>query len=313
MNYTRPKSQWRPTLHDRITLAGLHIAKFRRDKYQGNYQAFYEGFFSQKHVHQAAHDLRWRLRREAVLRTLKDLSGKAGNSVVCDIGCGVGDIIGAVPAQCLRIGVAYSEADLQLARGAHYTDVWFLRAAVEELPFPTGSIDSLICLEVIEHLPDDLAAIREMARVLRHRGQLIISAPSHYYFPKYRELIGHYRHYAREDLDRLLGDFGLRVAKYLDQQWRVNTLHYYPYLLLEGLHQTLNKCGVRADSLYVRRLTGSLYRRVSKILERLATEKPQSALSRDRRSTFLVAVKERASESLVCEDQAAAGDSLRHE
>jgi hypothetical protein len=38
-----------------------------------------------------------------------------------------------------------------------------------------------------------------MARVLRPGGRLIISVPGHCYFPDYLDLVGHYRHYSREE------------------------------------------------------------------------------------------------------------------
>jgi hypothetical protein len=81
------------------------------------------------------------------------------------------------------------------------------------------------------------------------------------------------------------------VVWYLDQQSRINALHYYPYILLEGLHRVLNKCGVRSESLYVRPLIGRAYACARDSLAKLASEKPQRALACDQRSTFVMAEK----------------------
>jgi SAM-dependent methyltransferase len=45
------------------------------------------------------------------------------------------------------------------------------------LPFPDGFFDSCLCTEVMEHIPDDDAAARELARCLRPGGQLLLSVP----------------------------------------------------------------------------------------------------------------------------------------
>jgi ubiquinone/menaquinone biosynthesis C-methylase UbiE len=283
--------QGRPTLHDWITRIGLHVAKSGRRRYGKDHRIFYESFFSRKHLHQAMYDLRHRLRREAVLLALAEVFEQPGSPIVLDVGCGVGDVIRAVPSQCRRIGVTYSQADLRLARMAGESGVRFLRAAAEVLPFPAGSIDVTICLEVLEHLPDDRAAIREIGRVLKPGGQLIISVPGHYYFPDYLGLIGHYRHYSSEQLVHLLEEAGLRVVRYLDQESRINALHYYPYMVLEGLHEILNKCGVRGESLYVRPLIGSVYARIRDGLVRLKRDGPCGAFANNQRSTFARAEK----------------------
>ena len=47
-----------------------------------------------------------------------------------------------------------------------------------DLPFPDGSFDRIIAAEVLEHIPDDRAAMAEIARVLRPGGRLAIMVPT---------------------------------------------------------------------------------------------------------------------------------------
>ena len=50
------------------------------------------------------------------------------------------------------------------------------------LPFPDATFDRIICSEVIEHIPDDAAAARELARVLKPGGTLAVTVPT--WFPE---------------------------------------------------------------------------------------------------------------------------------
>ena len=51
-----------------------------------------------------------------------------------------------------------------------------------QLPFADGSFDRIICSEVMEHIPDDRGAARELARVLRPGGTIAVTVPS--FFPE---------------------------------------------------------------------------------------------------------------------------------
>ncbi|HEY7930751.1 MAG TPA: class I SAM-dependent methyltransferase [Acidimicrobiales bacterium] len=45
------------------------------------------------------------------------------------------------------------------------------------LPFADGTFDRVICSEVLEHIPDDVAAMRELSRVLRPGGTMAVTVP----------------------------------------------------------------------------------------------------------------------------------------
>ena len=49
--------------------------------------------------------------------------------------------------------------------------------SVTELPFQAGSVDLLVCYHVLEHVPDDLAGMREIARVLSDDGVALVQVP----------------------------------------------------------------------------------------------------------------------------------------
>jgi len=74
--------------------------------------------------------------------------------------------------------------------------------------------DSCVCLNVLEHIADDVAALRAMSSVLIPGGVIVLLVPAFpsLYGPIDRNL-GHYRRYTLDSLTRLAAETGLRVRK----------------------------------------------------------------------------------------------------
>ncbi len=74
-------------------------------------------------------------------------------------------------------------------------------ADVRALPFDDASFDAVVLGEVIEHVPDDVAALTEARRVLRPSGVLALSVPAQpAWFGPSDEWAGHVRRYTRSSL-----------------------------------------------------------------------------------------------------------------
>ena len=73
---------------------------------------------------------------------------------------------------------------------------------ITAIPEPAASFDAILCTEVLEHLPDPLAALREFNRLLRHGGYLILTAPfcSLTHFAPYHFCTGFGRYFYRAHL-----------------------------------------------------------------------------------------------------------------
>lgn len=69
-----------------------------------------------------------------------------------------------------RPGVGYAGADLD-------PDPGDLRVDIQALPFADGSFDLIVCSHVLEHVPDDRLAMRELRRVLRPGGAALLQHP----------------------------------------------------------------------------------------------------------------------------------------
>ncbi len=149
------------------------------------------------------------LRRQCVLRLLKGVEpGK-----VLEIGCAQGDMLKTLGALGFTgLGVDLSEEALSEARAGLAGLAGRLRVAKAGAELGSGPYDYVLALEVLEHMPDDLAALRQWRRHLRTGGRLIVSVPaSPATWGALDEVAGHYRRYARRRLRRLLLEAGFRV------------------------------------------------------------------------------------------------------
>ncbi|GLQ50380.1 hypothetical protein GCM10010872_18290 [Dyella flava] len=71
------------------------------------------------------------------------------------------------------------------------------------------SFDYVFAFEVLEHIKEDGAMLREWMRYLKPGGRILLSVPAHQRkYGKSDELVGHMRRYEKEDLHALLSDAG---------------------------------------------------------------------------------------------------------
>jgi 2-polyprenyl-3-methyl-5-hydroxy-6-metoxy-1,4-benzoquinol methylase len=80
------------------------------------------------------------------------------------------------------------------------------------------SFDSILYVDVLEHIEDDAGELRQAANHLRTRGHLIVLAPAHQWlFSPFDTAIGHHRRYDRHSLGQAgPGDLVLARLRYLD-------------------------------------------------------------------------------------------------
>ena len=115
-------------------------------------------------------------------RRVGELVAAIGASAILDIGCGEGFTIdrllsvdGHLPIQ----GLDYDFPALLQAK-EKYPQILFEMGDIRRLPFAADSFELVLCLEVLEHLPDPSPALRELRRVSsRH---CLISVPHEPFF-----------------------------------------------------------------------------------------------------------------------------------
>jgi SAM-dependent methyltransferase len=102
-----------------------------------------------------------------------------------------------------------------------------VEADVTELPFEDGSFDAVVLGEVLEHVEDDVAAVQQVARVLRPSGVLALSVPANPdWFGPSDVWAGHKRRYTREALLAVCEAGGLSVERCLGWGFPVSAFYH---------------------------------------------------------------------------------------
>ena len=98
---------------------------------------------------------------------------------------------------------------------------------VQEFGAASMQFDTIICLNVIEHLDDDQRAMRNIANLLAPNGRAIILVPrGMWLYGSQDEILGHKRRYSRKTLQELESQAGLTLLKIIEFN-RVSTLPWY--------------------------------------------------------------------------------------
>ncbi len=138
---------------------------------------------------------------ERIEAALRDTLGEARGQVL-DAGCGTGGLIRRLSARHPAwewTGVDADPTALRLARDR--TAAPLVEASVTALPFAEGAFDAVVSADVLCNLDDDVAALREMRRVLRPGGLLVINVPACRWLWSYHdEAVHSRRRYERAQL-----------------------------------------------------------------------------------------------------------------
>src|SRR5207302_9025907 len=131
---------------------------------------------------------------------------------ILDVGCGTGANLQMLAQHGASEGVDVSPEALEFCRARGLSKVKL--GAAESLPFEDASFDLVTGLDVVEHLDDDMAGLREMRRVLRPDGRAVLFVPAFMFLWGVQDDISnHRRRYTLPELKQKLRDAGLVVER----------------------------------------------------------------------------------------------------
>jgi SAM-dependent methyltransferase len=152
------------------------------------------------------------LTREAAVAALRG-AGLGPAPALLDVGCSSGHLLGDLRAAWPGAALAGVDAEDAGLAGAHarVPDAALMHASATDLPLADGVVDGLVALNLLEHLPDDVAALAEFARVMRPGARAVVVVPSNpRLYDYYDAHLQHQRRYARGELAGKAGSVGLR-------------------------------------------------------------------------------------------------------
>jgi SAM-dependent methyltransferase len=162
----------------------------------------------------------YRGRRRVVGAELDRLAPRAGSRVL-DAGCGSGRTLQELRRYGEVHGIELDPGAATVARARGCGEVRIGR--LEEMPWNDGYFDLITCLDVIEHTPDDRVTLRELRRVCKPGGFLLVTVPAYQGLWSMHDVANH--HYRRYSRPRLRGAA-------LDAGWRVRRMTSFNGLLL---------------------------------------------------------------------------------
>lgn len=151
----------------------------------------------------------WRAREAMVLARLEGLAPAAGFGDILDVGCGDGLLLDALARFGRPQGL---EPDAALL-----SDYGRARGTIHVAPFderfrPAERFGLILMLDVLEHLDDDVAALRHAARLLDRRGRLVITVPAFRMLWTGHDDINHHRtRYTAATFRRAAARAGVRI------------------------------------------------------------------------------------------------------
>ena len=140
--------------------------------------------------------------------------GVSGAAAVLDFGAGLGTFARALSARGLSVRCVEPDA----AQRAVIAEAGLpVHASLQEVQ--PAALDLVYTLNVLEHIEDDLQALADIRRVLRHGGRLFVYVPAFQcLYSSMDQRVGHVRRYRKAELVEKLRQAGYRVsrAEYVD-------------------------------------------------------------------------------------------------
>jgi SAM-dependent methyltransferase len=169
-------------------------------------------------------------------------SGLTSQSMVLDVGTGTGANLRMLhDLDVHRVtGLDRDKTSIRFCRSKGLGNVWL--GDICRMPFADGRFDFVIATDVIEHVDNDVAALREIARVLNNGGKALIAVPA---FPSLwglQDIVAHHkRRYRLRPLLKKMRNAGLDPMR----------AYYFNYLLFMPIwfaRRLIGLFGIKRDS-----------------------------------------------------------------
>lgn len=164
----------------------------------------------------------WFVGRRAILESfMREIIEKSKienrKSKILDVGCGTGANLEMLAQFGESEGVDVSDDALEFCRAK---GLKVHKGLAEKLPFDDESFDVVTALDVVEHLDDDVAGLKEMHRVLKTGGRTLIFVPAFMWLWGVQDDISNHRiRYTKRQIVERLKKAGFEIERATYANW----------------------------------------------------------------------------------------------
>ena len=184
----------------------------------------------------------WFVVRKKLLKSILSSINVPINGVTLDIGCGVGSNLRALGLAGLYKTVGLDRSFYALSLAKSRLNLPLINGDLNQLPVRSKSFGLIIAMDILEHLEDDANGIRELYRVLKNEGTLILTVPAFGFLWGIQDVVtGHKRRYSRKEILVKLrqGGFTILRSSYF------NFFLFFPILIARRM---IHLMGLRIES-----------------------------------------------------------------
>lgn len=131
---------------------------------------------------------------------------------ILEVGCGIGNFTGLLVKYGKVWAIDINQEYITKTRQNKKINVGFGDIETGKYFFKNKRFDSIVCLNVLEHIKDDNSALNNLFALLKPGGKLILLVPSHQFlYGSIDSAIGHFRRYSKNKLTTMLKKAGFEI------------------------------------------------------------------------------------------------------
>ena len=135
---------------------------------------------------------------------------------ILDAGCGMGVMLEALSKYGDVYGMDMSEISVNYCRAkvcVEGRENQILQGTLpDDLPFENNFFDNILALDLLEHIEDDMNAMKALYGMLKPKGNLLITVPAFKTLWGYNDVVlKHYRRYVKKELINMCHEVGFKI------------------------------------------------------------------------------------------------------
>lgn len=166
------------------------------------------------HLHYQQEESHWwfAARSEIVRQMIERYGHLQPGDTILDVGCGTGAILKELSRKYGVVGIDMSPLAIEYSKKRGLTDVH--QMTLEEFPKDRYRVKTVILLDVIEHIDNDIEVLRQAGEIVGPDGRIILTVPAYMWLWSSHDLINHHkRRYNAATLRAALDKAGLEPIK----------------------------------------------------------------------------------------------------